>query len=490
MARAQGLTKRKKLGYAFGIFSDSLYYNMFYTYYLTFLIEIVGIEPRYSSIIIFISILWDAVTDPLIGNYTDRPGVDKSKVMKRSLFPLALLFIVAWTSVGTLLPGQVLRLAFYTAVTMAVWLFYTYYCIPYYSVVAELTDDYDERTEIRSQSSLINAACVGFANILPALVPTVANLLGERFQSEAYAVIAAVMSLGGVITGFVCVKSLKGVYTPRTAPEGSIKNRGAAGMFRAFGSLFRLRPARLFMGYVLFFFIASSMIQSNITYCVIDCIGNSYDTGIVIFILSLVIFMALTVAVSEKVANKTDRRTACLIFLSIVVVGELAAKIIGLDLRIAGFPVMNVIVPGLLGIGTGSFWTFFYSMAYDLVELDEFRTGERRESVITALPQFVQKSGSAVGVLLAGQFLSLYGYDASGDIAGQESFFKVVTDPHIVNGMGNISTVFPAIGLIICLIFLAAYPMTRKRFESLKAALEKKRAGEEYDTKEFEKLLK
>lgn len=490
MAKNSGLTGRKKLGYAFGIFSDSLYYNMFYTYYLTFLIEIVGIEPKYSSIVIFISILWDAVTDPMVGSYTDRPGVDKRKVMNRSLLPLALLFIVAWTSVGNHLPGQLPRIVFYTVISMAIWLFYTFYCIPYYSVVAELTDDYDERTAIRSQSSLVNALCVGLGNVLPALVPTVATLLGDKFRSEAYAVIAAVMSVGGIITGFVCTKSLRGVYTPKPVPQGGAGKQSIFETFGAFGSIFRMRPARLFMGFVMFFLVGSSMIQSNITYCVIDCIGNNYDTGIVMFILSLVVSMAITVVVAEKVANKTDRRAACLIFLSVVTAGEIAAKLIGLDLRIGGFPVMNVAVPALLGVGTGTFWTFFYSMSYDLVELDEFRTGQRREAVITALPQLIQKFGSAVGILLAGQFLSLYGYDSSADIAGRESLFRVTTDPHIVGGMENISTIFPAAAFVICLVMLLAYPMTRRRFDALKAALEKKRAGEEYSEKDFEKLLK
>lgn len=43
---AGALTKKKKIGYAFGIFTESLIYNMFYTYYLTFLVEIVGIAPK------------------------------------------------------------------------------------------------------------------------------------------------------------------------------------------------------------------------------------------------------------------------------------------------------------------------------------------------------------------------------------------------------------------------------------------------------------
>ena len=44
MASTSKLTRKKKTGYAFGIFTESLIYNMFYTYYLTFLIEIVELN--------------------------------------------------------------------------------------------------------------------------------------------------------------------------------------------------------------------------------------------------------------------------------------------------------------------------------------------------------------------------------------------------------------------------------------------------------------
>ncbi|MGN0519651.1 MAG: MFS transporter, partial [Candidatus Fimenecus sp.] len=182
------LPKKKKFGYAFGIFTESLIYNMFYTYYLTFLVEIVGIQPRFASIVIFISIAWDAVTDPMIGSYTDRAGVDKRKVMKMSVVPLALVFVVAWTSFGAGFSSQLVKVLVYTLISMLIWVFYTMYTIPYYAVVAELTEDYDERTDIRSLSSLLNAVAVGLGNILPALVPTVAVLLTEKYQSNAYAV--------------------------------------------------------------------------------------------------------------------------------------------------------------------------------------------------------------------------------------------------------------------------------------------------------------
>ncbi len=486
----QTLTKKKKFGYAFGIFTESLVYNMFYTYYLTFLNEIVGIKPKYSAIIIFISIAWDAVTDPLIGNYTDRPGVDKRRIMKISIIPLAVTFIVAWTSIGAGFSSQLAKILLYTFISMCIWIFYTMYSIPYYAIVPELTEDYDERTDIRSLSSLLNAFCVGIGNILPALVPTVAILLGKRYQSNSYAVIAAIIGIMAVALGFICCKSLKGVYQPKKAEDGAVYEKVTVkSTFRAFGDILRLKPTKWFLLFVFFYLAMSTMIQSNLTYMVIDCIGMEYDTGIVFVILTLVITMAITVPIVEKVANKKDRRFATILFLSIVCALEVIIKIVGLDAEVGGFKIMAVIPAAVLGIGNGTFWTLFYSMGYDLVELNEFKTGERRESTITALPQLVQKFGSAFGILMAGQLLSAYGYDSSKDVAGNESLFTKVTDLKVINGMENISTIIPAAILAVSIICVIIYPMTRERFNALKVQLDKKRRGEEYTTEGFEKLL-
>lgn len=231
------------------------------------------------------------------------------------------------------------------------------------------------------------------------------------------------------------------------------------------------------------------MIQANLTYMVIDCIGMDYDTGIVFVILSLVVSMAIAVPIVEAVAKAKDRRFAAILFLSIATAGEILLKIIGLDATIGGFKVMCIIAPAVLGLGVGTFWTLFYSMGYDLVELDEFKTGERRESTITALPQLIQKFGSAFGILMAGQLLSLYGYDSSADVAGNEALFAVVTDPKIINGMENISTIIPAAILAVSVLFAFLYPMTRKRVNALMAQLKKKRNDEAYTTEGFEKLL-
>ena len=479
------LTKKKKIGYALGICTDSLLYNMYYTYFLTFLVQIIHVKPNLAGVVIFISIAWDAITDPIIGNISDRAGVDKRKMIFKSVLPLCICFVAAWSPVGNLFGNsQALKMIVYTLISIAIWLFYTLYTIPYYAVVPELTEDYDERTELRGNSSLVNAFCIGLGNALPALVGV---------GSITFIHVAGGLSLIGIITGFVCAASLKGVYQARMPKEGEVvpKGLGIGDTARAFGQILKLKPVKYFLLFVFFFLAGNSMLQSNLSYMVVDCIGVDYSEGIAIVIGVLVVTMAVTVPIVTKVCEKTDRRTACLIFITVSGVGMLAVKLVGLDAAVGSFKIMLVLMPLLLGVGLSTFWTVFYSMAYDIVELDEFVNGshgERRESVITAFPQFVQKFGSATGILLQGVILSAYGYDTTAESGADAATFVRPSD-YIVGGMENVSTLIPAIVIGISLVFLLLYPMTRKTYNALMAQLKKKRDGEAYTNEGVEKLL-
>ncbi|MBQ7638186.1 MAG: MFS transporter [Clostridia bacterium] len=224
---------------------------------------------------------------------------------------------------------------------------------------------------------------------------------------------------------------------------------------------------------------------------VVDCIGVDYSSGIAIVIGVLVVTMAVTVPIVTKVCEKTGRRTACLIFISVSAAGMVIMKLAGIDALIGGFKVMLVAAPLLLGVGLSTFWTVFYSMSYDIVELDEFvngNNGERRESIITAFPQFVQKFGSATGILLQGLILGAYGYDTTSE-SGADAATFVRPSEHIVNGMEKVSSIIPAVIIGISLLFLILYPVTRKTYNALTEQLKNKRAGEEFCKEGLEKLL-
>ncbi len=472
MGNSNSFKGKRKLGYCSGIITESIVYNVYYVHYLFFLTNIAHLDPAFAGTISLISVFWDAVTDPIIGYYIDKPGKDKRKFMLRAIFPLVLTFLGIFIPLGN--AGGLVKFIFYTVMTMLFWLFYTLYTIPYYAVVADITEDYDERTSIRGLSSLINTFPIAGGAIAPAVLPGLFVGMGLSLALgwELMAVIIGIISL---VFGVIAVKSLRAVNTTAREPENAETEKGKwSDIFVTFAQVIKLKPFLTFMFFIFFFLMASSMIQSNLMYTIDYCIKGSHDILEPIFIGGLVLTMAVVIPIVTKLAEKLDRKTTCLIFFAISFVGLIIIKIVGLKT----VPVF-VCQPIVLGFSSGAFWTLFYTMAYDLVEVDEFKHGKRRESVITGLPQFFQKFGSAVGMWTIGLILKFTGYDAA--LAEQK--------PEAVKAIENMSSIIPAILLGISILAIALYPVTRRRMVILQSELEKKRNGEEYSTEGIEKIV-
>ncbi len=463
-----GLTKRKKYGYCSGICAESILYNMFYTYYLFFLTDVAHLDPALAGTVSLISVFWDAITDPIIGHYADKDGSDKRKLMFKAAFPVGLFFIGAFLPLGD--TTDVFKFIFYTAMTMLFWLSYTVYTIPYYAVVAEITQDYDERTQIRGTSSMFNTVAILIGNAVPSVLPTALVGIGLT-TALGWTTTAALLGVLAIISAVIAAKSLRGVAMLKGNSEASTQNEKFS--FKSYFQILKIKPFRWFMMFVFFFLIASAMIQTNFAYLVKGRLGMSED-DMVIVIATLVVVMGLTIPLVTKLAEKTDRRITSIVFISIMLVGCVSLKFIGID------SIVTLILSVMcVAIGLGCFWTVFYSMAYDLVEVDEFVNGKRRESMITAFPQFFQKFGAAIGMWLVGQVLSFSGY--SGEAAVQTESAKAAIE--------SIATILPAIFLVFSIIGLVFYPVTKERFALLSEKLERKNKGEEVDITGLEKLV-
>ncbi len=471
------LNKRQKLGYCSGIITESLLYNMFYTYYLVFLTDVIKMDPLLAGTVSFISIIWDAVTDPIIGSFADRNGADKRRFMSKAAFPLGILFVAAFINIGV--KSSVLQFIYYTAVAMLFWLAYTIYTIPYYAVVAEITEDYDERTQIRSTSSLINTVAIFLGNALPAVLPALfaglvisGNKMGD---SAGWTLTALIMAVLSIIFALITVKSLKNIRLQKAeAKPDSTDKKNIKEIFSEFFEVLKIKPFKWFAMFIVFFLMASSMIQSSFEYMIKDLVGADPETWMTVVIVELVVVMALFIPLVTKVSEIKDRRFSSIVFMSIMSVGLLVLRIIG----VRSIPAA-LAVTFFMGMGMANFWTVFYSMAYDLVEVDEFAYNSRRESVITALPQFFQKFGAAIGVWTVSLILKITGYDGNLEVQNTQT----------VNGIENIVTVFPAVFLVLSVIGAVLYPITKEKFNKLLGELEKKRNGEKYSSDGLEKIV-
>ena len=120
--------------------------GFFFLYLLT---DVARLPLIYASPVLLIGTIWDAINDPLVGVFADKVHIHWGR--RRPFFiigavPFGLSFIMLWwvppfTSNFLLMP-------YYLVAYILFDLFFTFVCVPYGTLTPELSQDYNERTEL------------------------------------------------------------------------------------------------------------------------------------------------------------------------------------------------------------------------------------------------------------------------------------------------------------------------------------------------------
>ena len=79
MIAGNRLATKTKIGYSTFNCGESIAYNLFYTYFLLFMTNFAGVEPAVGGTIALIAVLWDGVTDALVGYFSDKSTNPKGR---------------------------------------------------------------------------------------------------------------------------------------------------------------------------------------------------------------------------------------------------------------------------------------------------------------------------------------------------------------------------------------------------------------------------
>ncbi len=139
-----------KLYYGFGAVANGAKSNGFNYLLLFYYSQVIGLRADLVSLGILIALVFDAVSDPMVGYISDN---FHSKLGRRHPFmyaaglPVAVAYYFLWAP-----PAWDENALFLYFVCMAVMIrtLITFYEIPSTALVAELTEDYDVRTEMMS----------------------------------------------------------------------------------------------------------------------------------------------------------------------------------------------------------------------------------------------------------------------------------------------------------------------------------------------------
>lgn len=471
----QKLGAKRKYGYAIGQMTDSIGFNVFYFFFLFFLTDFAGIPPAAAGTISLIAVIWDAVTDPVIGYISDNL---KSKYGRRrplmigAAIPYGICTFLLFNNVDL---GTNAKYIYFVAIAILFWSCYKTFVIPYFALGAELTDDFNERTSLRAWASVFMYLAVMLASAAPPMILSMTEKAGgsgiQGWNNVGLIFGGLIMLTAAISWFFTKGGELKDKQSDLVSPEKSEEHK--ENIFKNLISVLKIKPTRYLAASVFAWAVVSAFLSSGPVYLMTNNLGYSPERQSTFFVIMTLVSIAW-LPVINYCSGKFDKKTIYFFAMLVSAIGMAVFTFIGFP----SFAILILFVV-IFDFGNCTFWTIYYSMMYDISELDEFINDKRREGTISALMSFFQKLGSAICMWLIGMFLQFGGYD--GTLAVQPESAQ--------NMILYINTIIPAAFGLIAAICAFVYPLTGARFDALMNALKAKRQGMEYTTDGFEKLL-
>ncbi len=166
------LSLKTKLLYGSGDFGYSMNNSIIAALFPIFMMDVVGVTPALAAAALFIGRSWDYINDPLVGYLSDRTRTRWGRRRPWLLFgalPFALTFILLWIK-PAFIDSQTGLLIFFAVAYLIYEASATTVYMPYFALTPELTQDYDERTQLTSFRMLFNILGGLTAYTLPMLV--------------------------------------------------------------------------------------------------------------------------------------------------------------------------------------------------------------------------------------------------------------------------------------------------------------------------------
>jgi GPH family glycoside/pentoside/hexuronide:cation symporter len=385
------------IGYGSGDFGFNLYFaglNLYLLYYYT---DILNIDPAIAGLIIMLPVVWDGISDPLMGWIVTRTRSRFGKFRPYILFgaPLMGLSFVGMFAAPVWFPDHVViaclvtHMIFRTAYTVA--------SVPYSSLAAALTHSSQERGTMAGVRLM--AAMVG-GIVTAATMLELASYFGDGDMRQGFVQVAVVYGLlSSVMMVIIFLTTSEEVHL---ASNHSVTNRQTLSFLR------HNRAFWILCGASLVGIIGSAIGGKSIVYYVNYYAGHPDSVSDVMSI--GILGAGIGIPLWTLAARLLSKRW-------VWVIGASGAALVNLvlfffDVKAVATLSALAFCNGLIG---GAVAVMFWSMLPDTVEYGQWRSGVRDDGIVFGLSQLIAKAGSGLGVGMIGLLLSAIGYTAGTD---------------------------------------------------------------------------
>lgn len=459
---------KEKIAYGFGDMSSSMFWKIF-SYYLPFFYSnIFGLSLVDAGVLVLVTRIWDAVSDPMMGVIADRTNTRWGK------YRPYLLWIAPFFSIcGILLfttpdldYGGKLIWAYVTYILMMTT--YTGINVPYGAMLGVMTDDSNEKT-VFSSFRMFFAYGGSFISLF--LWEPLTNMMGGYNTSGGWfwgmVIIATACFVMFIVCFMITREHLKTVSTVSVGSD--------------FKALLSNKPWWLLIGAALCFNLFNTVRGATVAYFFQDIIGA--DVSLVFFGIMFAFYAGLFLGVGEvsnmigvascvPIANKLGKKTT-FIWVNILLV-VLSSLFFFIPCTPTGYWVMlvfQVLISILTGIMSPLVWSMYADVS-DYAEL-EFKTAST--GLIFSSSSMAQKFGGAIGGAAVLWLLSSFGYitDINLLTAGVPQPAEALT---CLRWLMSFIPAFVAMAAVLVVWF---YPLTTKRINEINAELKKVRSIED-----------
>jgi GPH family glycoside/pentoside/hexuronide:cation symporter len=436
---------------------------------LLFYNQLVGLPAATVSLVLAISVVIDAIWDPVVGQLSDHT---RTRLGRRHPYlyavalPLALAFALLWRPpAGWSQAGLVGWLAFF-AITSR--LLISLHEIPSTALLPELARGYDERTSLLGYRFFFGtlgatiSTAFGFGVFLRATPEHSYGQLNRAGYAPFGATIALVMLATIVISALGTHRTIPYLHAPPA------RGGGLGAMLRAIAGTLSNRN---------FAVIAMSGLLHGINIGVHSGLNVYFSTYFWKLTSDKLLWIALAplpanfiaAFTAPLLARRYGKKRACItLFLTAIAIGHLPliAALIGLmpepgtQMQFSILLADRFIVALLATAG----FIVVTSMITDIVEETELRTGRRSEGLLIAADTFLQKVSAGMAILVPGVLLAL--------VAFPQNAAPATLDPHVMRTLAFISLPLWFVLGTLSTVVLSFYRIDRRTHEANLAELD------------------
>ena len=210
----------------------------FNTFLLLYYSQILGVPASYTSVVLAIALFVDAITDPMVGAYSDN---FRSRLGRRHPFmyaaavPLGVFMYLLFSPPAD--ADEWTLLIWLLAFTLLVRVAFTFFVVPWNAVAAEFSSDYVERTSIITYRYLVGwiGGTIFSFSVYSLVFSPSAEYPAGQLNPDNYptfsVVVAGFITLWALLTTHLTKKEVPYLLQPvKPTPEiRAEENRGASG---------------------------------------------------------------------------------------------------------------------------------------------------------------------------------------------------------------------------------------------------------------------